>query len=144
MGYVMDSMIVFRIATEHIGVDIVQVREVVESSDLVKVPKSPAFILGLVNIRGNVIPVVSLRKRLGLGGIEGSNTLLITESRGRVAALKVDELFGTKKVDASRISDQTELRTTKDKKELFLGIYEEETKPIHILNLDKILSKEDT
>jgi purine-binding chemotaxis protein CheW len=140
----MESMIVFRVANEHIGIDILYVREVVESKDPVKVPMAPKFILGIVNIRGNVIPVVSLRERLGLGGVESGKTLLITEANGRVAGLKVDELFGTKKVDASRLSDRGELRSTKKVKNFFGGIYEDERKPIHILDLEKTLSKEDT
>ena len=140
----MESMIVFRIENEHIGIDIMNVREVVEVDDPVQVPMAPNYILGLVNIRGNVIPVVSLRKRLGLGGVESGKTLLITEAKGRITGLKVDELFGTKKVDASRLSTREELRSTKKEKNFFMGIYEDEKKPIHILDLEKTLSKEVT
>lgn len=140
----MESMIVFRVGDEHIGIDILRVREVVEWQEPVRVPKVPGFILGLVNIRGNIIPVVSLRKRLGLGGVETGELLLIAESKGRVAGLKVDELYGTKKVDASRLSDRGDLRSTKKEANFFMGIYEDDKKPIHILDLEKTLSKEVT
>jgi purine-binding chemotaxis protein CheW len=140
----MESMIVFRVADEQLGVDIMHVWEVVESQDPIKVPRAPAFILGLVNIRGDIIPVVSLRQRLGLGGVESGRTLLITEIKGRVAGLKVDEVIGTKKIDVSRLTDRGELRSTKKEKGFFIGIYEDEKKPIHILDLEKTLSKEDT
>lgn len=140
----MESMIVFRVADEHIGIDILYVREVVETIDPVRVPMAPKFILGIVNIRGNVIPVISLRERLGLSGQESGKMLLITEANGRVAGLKVDELFGTRKVDASLLSAREELRSTKKVKNFFMGIYEDERKPIHILDLEKTLSKEDT
>jgi purine-binding chemotaxis protein CheW len=144
MERVMESMIVFRVGDEHIGIDILHVREVVEWQDPVKVPKVPEFILGLVNIRGTILPVVSLRKRLGLGGVESGELLLIAEAKGRVAGLKVDELFGTKKVDTSRLSDRRELRSTKKETDFFMGIYEDDKKPIHILDLEKTLSKEVT
>jgi len=140
----MESLIVFRVGDEHIGIDILHVREVVEWQEPVKVPKVPSFILGLVNIRGNVIPVISLRQRLGLGGVETGELLLIAEAKGRIAGLKVDELFGTKKVDASRLSDRGELRSTKKETNFFTGIYEDDKKPIHILDLEKTLSKEVT
>jgi len=137
-------IIVFRIGDEHIGVDIGKVLEVTEAQNPVVVPRSKDFILGLVNVRGEVIPVVSLRKRLGIKGNEESNFMLIVEDDGRVAGLKVDALFGTKKIKEEKINKRSELLSTRKEKNFFLGVYETEEKPILILNLVKTLSKEDT
>jgi len=139
----MESMIVFRVGNEHIGIDIRKVHEVTEMKDPVAVPKSPDFLLGLVNIRGNVIPVISLKRRLGFSGDEEGNLLLIVEDKGRSAGIKVDELFGTKKTDEARINRRAELLSTRREKDFFLGVYEGEEKPILILNLEKTISKED-
>lgn len=139
----MEAMIVFKIGDEHIGVDISKVREVTETQNPVVVPKSPEFLLGLVNIRGDVIPVLSLKKRLGFSGDEVGNLLLIVEDNRRVAGIKVDELFGTKKIDEKHINRRAELLSTKKEKDFFLGVYEGEEKPILILDLAKTLSKED-
>lgn len=139
----MNAMILFRIGDEHIGVDVSKVHEVTEVENPVVVPGSPEFLLGLVNIRGEVIPVISLKKRLGLEGNETSNFLLIVEDKGRIAGLKVDELYGTKEIDEARMNRRAELLSTKKEKDFFLGVYEGEEKPILILNLEKTLSKED-
>lgn len=139
----MEAMIVFRIGDEHIGVDIKKVREVTEVQTPVPVPRAPAFLLGLVNIRGEVIPVISLKKRLGFSGEEAGNLLLIIEEKGRLAGVKVDELFGTKKVIDARINRRAELLSTKKEKDFFYGVYEDDGKPILILDLGKVLSKED-
>jgi purine-binding chemotaxis protein CheW len=139
----MEAMIVFRIGDEHIGVDIAQVREVTETLSPVPVPRSPNFLLGLVNIRGEVIPVISLKKRLGFAGDEAGNLLLIVEDGGRLAGVKVDELFGTKKVIDARINRRAELLSTRKEKDFFYGVYEDDGKPILILDLGKVLSKED-
>jgi purine-binding chemotaxis protein CheW len=139
----MEAMIVFRIGDEHIGVDIAQVREVTETQSPVPVPRSPNFLLGLVNIRGEVIPVISLKKRLGFAGDEAGNLLLIVEDGGRLAGVKVDELFGTKKVIDARINRRAELLSTRKEKDFFYGVYEDDGKPILILDLGKVLSKED-
>jgi purine-binding chemotaxis protein CheW len=136
----MEAMIVFRIGDEHIGVDISQVREVTEAQTPVPVPRSPAFLVGLVNIRGEVIPVISLKKRLGLSGEEAGNLLIIVENKGRLAGVKVDE---TKKVIDAHINRRAELLSTREEKDFFDGVYEAEGKPILILNLGKVLSKED-
>ena len=139
----MEAMIVFRIGDEHIGVDISQVREVTEAQAPVPVPRSPAFLVGLVNIRGEVIPVISLKRRLGLSGEEAGNLLIIVENKGRLAGIKVDELFGTKKVIDTHINRRAEFLSTREEKDFFDGVYEAEGKPILILNLGKVLSKED-
>jgi purine-binding chemotaxis protein CheW len=143
MEQVMEAMIVFRIGDEHIGVDIAHVREVTETLSPVPVPRSPDFLLGLVNIRGEVIPVISLKRRLGFSGDETAKLILIVEDDGRLAGVKVDELYGTKKVTGSRINRRSELLSTRKEKDFFYGVYEDDGKPILILDLGKVLSKED-
>jgi purine-binding chemotaxis protein CheW len=107
------------------------------------VPRAPDFLIGLVNVRGEVVPVLSLKKRLGLGDEEHGNFLLVIEDGGRVAGLKVDELLGTKKIVESKINLKSELLSTRKEKDFFLGVYETDGKPILILNLSKTLAKED-
>ena len=140
----MDALIVFKIGTERVGVDIDRVREVAEAHTPVGVPGSPDFVEGLVNIRGEVIPVISLRKRIGLEGQEHGNKLLIVEDAGHIAGLLVDELFGTEKVKKKRISRRADLLATRKDRRFFAGVYEAGEKPILILDVAKALSKEDT
>lgn len=136
----MDTLIVFKIADELIGLDITKVREVTELPPYVPVPKSPEFLLGLVNIRGEVVPIISIRKRLGIGGNELSELILVVEEGERIAGLRVDSLTGTKKINERYINRNSELLSTKKEKDFFLGVYETEEKPILILNLTKVMS----
>jgi purine-binding chemotaxis protein CheW len=141
---VMDTIIVFRVGEELIGIDIAKVREVTEAQVPVAVPRAPDFLLGLVNVRGEVVPVLSLRKRLGFGGDEFGSVLLVVDHEGRVAGLKVDALLGTRKIVERNIRTDSELLSTKKEKDFFLGVYETDEKPVLILDLSKTLSKEDT
>lgn len=140
----MDAIILFKVGDELIGVDIRSVREVAEGHQPVPVPKTPDFLIGMVNIRGEVIPVISLHRRLGLSDQNITNKLLIVEDRGRLAAIAVDELMGTRKIGKERINKRSELLSTKKEKKFFLGVYEGDQKPILLLDLEKTLSKEDT
>lgn len=140
----MDAIILFKVGDELIGVDIRSVREVAEGHQPVPVPKTPDFLIGMVNIRGEVIPVISLHRRLGLSDQNITNKLLIVEDRGRLAAIAVDELMGTRKMGKERINKRSELLSTKKEKKFFLGVYEGDQKPILLLDLEKTLSKEDT
>ncbi|UCC12366.1 MAG: purine-binding chemotaxis protein CheW [candidate division WOR-3 bacterium] len=140
----MDSIILFRVANELVGVDIGCVREVAEGHQPVFVPNTPDFLVGMVNIRGEVIPVISLHRRLGLADQEVANKLLIIEDKGRLAAIVVDELMGTRKINKKYINTRAELLSTKKEKRFFLGVYEGDKKPILLLDLGKTLSKEAT
>jgi|UniRef100_A0A7V3RGI3 purine-binding chemotaxis protein CheW len=135
----MDTLIIFKIVDELIGIDIKKVREVTELADFVPVPKAPEFVLGLTNIRGEVVPILSLRNLFGISGEELSKILLVVEDEERVAGLRVDGLVGTKKIDERLINKNSELLSTKRERDFFLGAYETEEKPILILNLKRVL-----
>ncbi|MGQ9664936.1 MAG: chemotaxis protein CheW [bacterium] len=137
----METLITFRVIEELFGLDIKKVREVTELPAIVPVPKSADFLLGLANIRGEVVPIISLRRRLGLAGDELCNLSLIVEESGRTAGLRVDELLGTKKINEKNINKNSELLSTKKDKDFFLGVYETEEKPILILDLKRVLSE---
>lgn len=136
----MDTLIIFKILDELIGLDIKKVREVTELPAVVSVPRAPEFLLGLANIRGEVIPIISLRRRLGLSGDEICNLSLVVEDDERIAGLRVDELVGTKKINEKNINKNSELLSTKKEKDFFLGVYETDERPILILNLQKVLT----
>ncbi|MEO0185107.1 MAG: chemotaxis protein CheW [candidate division WOR-3 bacterium] len=137
----METLIIFKIAEEIVGMDIKKVREVTELPAVVPVPKSPDFLFGLANIRGEIVPVISLRKRFGIGGEELCNLLLVVEDGERIAGLQVDSLLGTKKINERNINTNSDILSTKKKKDFFLGVYETEEKPILILDLNKTLTE---
>jgi purine-binding chemotaxis protein CheW len=72
----------FRLAGELFGIDIAKVREVLEFSSVTKVPGVPAYMRGVINLRGEVVPVVDLRLKLGLPAqdkLTKANCVVITE-----------------------------------------------------------------
>jgi len=64
------QLVSFKIGTEEFGVDILNVQEIIKIVQITKVPNSPLFVEGVINLRGKVIPVIDLRTRLGLQKIE--------------------------------------------------------------------------
>ncbi len=63
----MDQMITFSVGTEQYGVDIRKIREVIRIKEITPLPRAPGFVKGVINLRGDVIPVIDLREKLGLG-----------------------------------------------------------------------------
>ncbi len=69
-----EQVVVFRLDKEEFGVPIESVQEIVRVPDeLTHVPKAPAFVEGVINLRGTVLPVIDLRRRLGLPGVTRSD-----------------------------------------------------------------------
>ncbi|HNW91749.1 MAG TPA: chemotaxis protein CheW [bacterium] len=64
------QLVTFTLGSEEYGVDIMRVQEIIRFQDVTRVPQMPAFIEGVINLRGNVIPVLDLRKRFELGNTE--------------------------------------------------------------------------
>jgi purine-binding chemotaxis protein CheW len=60
------QVVSFRVGNEEFGLDILRVHEIIRVQDLTRVPNSPDFVDGVINLRGKVIPVISLRRRFGL------------------------------------------------------------------------------
>lgn len=60
------QLVTFKVAEEEYGVDILSVQEIIRHTGLTKVPSAPAFVEGILNLRGKVIPIIDMRKRFGL------------------------------------------------------------------------------
>ncbi|RJP61399.1 MAG: purine-binding chemotaxis protein CheW, partial [Ignavibacteriales bacterium] len=60
------QLVSFKIGKEEFGVDILKVQEIIKIISITKVPNSPHFVEGVINLRGRVIPIIDLRVRLGM------------------------------------------------------------------------------
>lgn len=77
--------VVFRLGSEIYGVDVRQVQTIERMLPLTRVPRTPAFVKGVINLRGNVLPVIDLRERFGLEPAE------YTEET-RIITVKVEQI----------------------------------------------------
>jgi purine-binding chemotaxis protein CheW len=80
-----NKYVVFKLENEEYGIDILRVKEIKEILRITRVPKSPSFVRGVVNLRGEVIPVIDLRKKFNLA--EKTDT-----QSTRIVIVAVDEI----------------------------------------------------
>ena len=99
--------IIFQVGKEEYGLDVQGVTAIEPMMDIVPVPNAPACVLGLMNLRGEVIPVYSLRKRFGMEEItdKEKNKLIVARYDGKFIALKVDEVLEMQDFEDSAVSD---------------------------------------
>jgi len=138
------QLVVFNVAKEHYGVSIGSVQEIVRVPDVTEVPDAPIFLEGVINLRGRIVPVVDLRKRLRLQGIEKtkSTRVLITESGGNLVGLLVDSVSEVLRIQPESIEAPPEMISAIGV-EYITGVAKVEDRLIILLDLKKILSVED-
>ncbi|NIQ98119.1 MAG: chemotaxis protein CheW [Desulfuromonadales bacterium] len=66
----LNQYLTFRLNSERFAIDVGQVREILDMTDMTRVPQTPDYMLGVINLRGNVVPVIDLRQRFGLPAAE--------------------------------------------------------------------------
>jgi len=98
--------VIFLVGKEEYGLDVNVVTAIEPMMDIVPVPNAPACVLGLMNLRGEVIPVYSLRKRFELEEVadKEKNKLIVAHYDGKSIAIKVDEVLEMQDFEDSTIS----------------------------------------
>ena len=84
----------FRLDKELYAIDVMSVQEVLRYTEITPVPGAPAFVLGIINLRGNVVTIIDTRSRFGLGpfDINDNSRIIIVETHGQVLGLLVDSV----------------------------------------------------
>jgi purine-binding chemotaxis protein CheW len=92
----------FQVGRETYGVPITSLHEIVRVPEITAVPDAPAYMEGVINLRGKIVSVIDLRKRLGEKKISSgrSNRILVVEHRGRLSGLIVDSASEVLKIPA--------------------------------------------
>jgi len=97
--------VVFVVDGQEYGVPIDRIREINRIAGVTRIPRSPAYVEGIMNLRGEVLPVVSLRKKFDLRAAERDeqSRVLVSERDGGVTGFIVDSVVGVERAPASRI-----------------------------------------
>ena len=111
--------VIFRLGNQQFGVDINLVQSIEREINIVRVPNAMKYISGIVNLRGEVIPAFSLRKKFGTDdnvGVIGEDSTVIVNIPGVVKlALEVDEVLEIGDIDAQSIVQMPALAKTVDR-----------------------------
>ncbi|PKQ29882.1 MAG: chemotaxis protein CheW [Actinobacteria bacterium HGW-Actinobacteria-10] len=139
----MRSFVIFRLGSEEYGLSIDRVRGIIRYEEATPVPRAPESVMGVVNLRGNVLPVIDLCRRLGRSAFEPSPTarIIVAEGEGGTVGLAVDEANEVSGISASTIMPAPETVLSTDTADIFEGVAERNGALIIILDLDKAVPK---
>lgn len=136
------QLIVFDLSTQAYGVDIGDVREILRLQEITKAPRTPALVEGIVNLRGRVVPVIDLRKRLELptAGETRDNRVVVVNIGGRDVGVIVDAVTEVLRISTASVEPPSSVVTTAES-EYLTGVAKLDDRLIAILDLDRVLSE---
>lgn len=138
------QLVVFKLDKEEYGVNIMQVQEISPYQKLTKVPNSPAFVDGIVNLRGDVIPVVSLKKKFNLTETEVTELtrLIVINNGDRRTGFVVDDASEVITISDKDVEEAPAMIVGADRKYI-QGVGKIDKRILIILDLHKLLTEEE-
>lgn len=134
----------FTLAGEEYGIGILKIKEIIGMMPITTVPQTPAFVKGVINLRGKVIPVMDLRVRFGIKAIEYTERtcIIVVEIAGQSATIQigivVDSVSEVLNIKASDIEDTPAFGTQLDTA-FILGMAKIEGSVKILLDIDRVL-----
>jgi len=136
--------VTYRLGEETYGINVMQVQEVLRHSEIAPVPGSPVYVLGIINLRGNVVTVIDTRTRFGLETTEttDSTRIVIIESDEQVVGILVDSVAEVVYLKSSEIDGAPNVGT--DESARFIqGVSNRDGELLILVDLNKLLSDEE-
>lgn len=136
--------VTFQLEEETYGINVMQVREVLRYTEIAPVPGSPDYVLGIINLRGNVVTVIDTRSRFGLmqGEITDNTRIIVIESERQVIGILVDSVAEVVYLRSSEI-DTTPSVGTEESSKFIQGVSNRDGKLLILVDLNKLLSEEE-
>ena len=139
----------FRLAREEYGLEILKVRELIGLMEITRIPRAPAHVRGVINLRGKVIPVVDLRLKFDMDPTDPtSQTVIIVvqlaaENGGLTMGILVDEVLEVRAITAADIEPPPNLQG-EVVSSFVRGVGKADKRVIFLLDIDRVLSQAET
>lgn len=136
------QVVVFKLNDQMFGVDTSQVQEIIRYQNVERVPGMPDYMEGMINLRGNVIPIINLHKRFKLGelNVENDAKIIVTDVNNKLIGFIVDDVTEIVKFSEKDIEETPDILYNKINKYLRC-VAKKGEKLISIFDLNKILTE---
>jgi len=136
----------FKLADEEYGLEILKVQEIIQMQTVTRVPRTPEYVRGVINLRGKVIPVIELRKKFGFPSFEDTEKTCIivvqiaaSESNYVVMGIIIDEVREVLDIKAENIEETPSFGSSINT-DFILGMGKMNGNVKILLDIDKVLS----
>ena len=135
------QLVVFRLGSEKYGIDIERVQGIERMQPVTVVPRAPHFVEGVINLRGQITPVMNLRTRFGFDKVEATKEtrIVVVRMAEQWVGLVVDGVAGVQRLTSDLVEPPSEFVRSAES-EYLRGIAKVEDGLLILLDLDKVLS----
>lgn len=99
------QLVTFILHGEEYGIDVMRVREISSMADITRTANSPPYVKGIINLRGSIVPIISLRSRFGFpeNDDDSLNCIVVMDFKGELTGFVIDEISDVVRVKRSEI-----------------------------------------
>ena len=140
------QLVSFMLADEEYGVEVLKVREIIRMPTITKMPNVPQHVEGIINLRGKVIPIISMRRRFGL--IENENNsqtrIIIMDVCGSLTGFIVDAVSEVIRIHSSEIQPPPSMMLSGGiGQEFITGVFNHAERLLIIMDIDRMFSEDE-
>ena len=140
----LNQLISFVVGEEEYGLDILRVKEVIRIREITRLPKAPGFVKGIINLRGDVIPIIDLRDKFGLEHQEYTTTtrVIVVDVDDKLVGMVVDAASQVVRIPAGQIDPPPPIAGGLST-EYIRGVGKLDDRLVILLNINRILTQEE-
>jgi purine-binding chemotaxis protein CheW len=139
------QLVSFNLDQEEYGVDVLKVREIIRMPTVTRVPYTPHYVDGVINLRGKVIPIISMRKRFDLSEIENDKQtrIMVMDVDGELMGFIVDAVSEVIRISGSEIQPSPAVVASGIDQECIAGVINQAERLLVLLDLEKMFSQDE-
>ncbi|ACM22165.1 scaffold protein CheW associated with MCPs of classes 40H and 40+24H [Geotalea daltonii FRC-32] len=139
------QLVSFCLDHEEYGVNVLKVREIIRLLNITRVPNAPSYVDGVINLRGKVIPIISLRKKFNLpdAEIDKRTRIMVIESGSEMMGFIVDEVSEVIRISAHDIQPPPPVANSTIDLDCMSGVVNQAERLLVLLDLEKMCTHED-
>ncbi len=137
--------VTFKLDEEIYGINVMQVQEVLRLTEIAPVPGAPDYVMGIVNLRGNVVTVIDTRKRFGLFQKEADDAtrIVIVEVDNQVIGILVDSVAEVVNIRSSEIETSPNLGDDNESSKYIQGVHSRDDRILILVDVNKMLTADE-
>lgn len=139
------QLVSFCLDHEEYGINVLRVREIIRMLNITRVPNAPYYVEGVINLRGKVVPIVSLRRRFNLPEAENDKRtrIMVMEVKAEMMGFIVDEVSEVIRISENEIQPPPPVVGNSLEQECMSGIINQAERLLVLLDLEKLFDTDD-
>lgn len=144
-GGELTQLVSFLLGNEEHGVEVLKVREIIRMPTITKMPNTPDYVDGIINLRGKVIPIISMRRRFGLQDSEhDSHTrIMVMDVAGGLTGFIVDGVSEVIRIHSDEIQPPPAMMSANIDQDFITGVFNHADHLLMIMDVDRMFTEDE-